>query len=70
MSRHTISLKSRIRYEGRAQIFDRRAKEDAALEKIPDPIWRTVGIVLRTRLREAAKGGASQPPLVPGKSST
>lgn len=63
MSRRIISLKSRIRYEGRVQTFDRRAKEDAALEKIPDPIWRTVGIVLRTRLREVAKdnGGTSQP---------
>jgi hypothetical protein len=61
MSRHIISLKSRIRYEGRAQIFDRRAKEDAALEKIPDPIWRTVGVVLRARMRDAAKGSTPPP---------
>lgn len=61
MSRRTISLKSRIRYERRAQIFDRRAMQDTALEKIPDPIWRTVGIVLRTRMRDAAKGGTPPP---------
>jgi len=54
MSR-TIPLKSRIRYEGRVQTIDRRSKEDAAFEKIPDPIWRIVGVVLRTRLRDAAK---------------
>jgi len=61
MSRSTISLKSRVRYEGRVQTFDRRSKEDAALEKIPDPIWRMVNVVLRTRMRDASKG-ATPPP--------
>jgi len=59
MSRRTIPLTSRVRYESRAQIIDRRAKEDTALEKIPDPIWRIVGVVLRTRMRDAAKGNSS-----------
>ncbi|MDB4793447.1 hypothetical protein OAG63_00265 [Methylacidiphilales bacterium] len=40
------------------QTFDRRAKEDAALEKIPNPIWRTVGVVLRTKMRDIAKDAA------------
>jgi hypothetical protein len=59
MSRRIIPLKSRVRYEGRVQTFDRRAKEDAALEKIPDPIWRTVGLVLRARLGDGAQNNAS-----------
>jgi len=61
MNRRIIPLKSRIRYEGRAQIFDRRSKEDTALEKIPDPIRRIVGVVLRTQLRKAAKDGNKAP---------
>ncbi len=52
MSRLTIPLKSRVRYEGRAQIFDRRAKVGADLEKLPDHVWRTVGQVLRSQFRE------------------
>ena len=49
MSRQTISLKSRVRYEGLAQIFDRRAD----LEELPNPIWYTVGHVLRKKFRKA-----------------
>jgi hypothetical protein len=49
----SIPLKSRVRYEGRAQIFDRRATIGADLEKLPDPIWRTVGLVLRSKLLSA-----------------
>lgn len=60
MSRRIIPLKSRIRYEGRVKTIDRRAKRDAALEQVPDPIWRTVRVVLRTRLNEVAK--AVRPP--------
>ena len=53
MSRHAISLKTRVRYEGRAQTFDRRATIGADLEKLPNPIWRTVGMVLRSKLAQA-----------------
>jgi len=49
MSRHTISLKSRVRYEGRVRTFDRRATRGADLEKIPDPLWYTVSQVLRSK---------------------
>ena len=56
MNKQNLSLKTRVRYEGRAQIFDRRAKIDADMEKIPDPIWHTVGLVLRTQLRRSANG--------------
>ncbi|MCE0482635.1 MAG: hypothetical protein LV479_00170 [Methylacidiphilales bacterium] len=52
MSRTIISLKARIRYEGKAQIIDRRPTKGADLEKLPDPVWRTVGLVLRTKVRE------------------
>jgi hypothetical protein len=55
MNRRAIPLKSRVRYEGRAQTFDRRAKIGADLEKLPNPIWRTVGMVLRANLNEAAQ---------------
>jgi hypothetical protein len=52
MSRHAISLKSRVRYEGRVRTFDRRATKGADLEKIPNPIWHTVGQVLRSKFRK------------------
>jgi hypothetical protein len=51
MSRQTISLKSRVRYEGLAQIFDRRAD----LETLPNPIWYTVGHVLRRNYRKVLR---------------
>ena len=49
MSRHTISLRSRVRYEGRVQVIDRRATKGADLEKLPNPVWHTVGQVLRNK---------------------
>ena len=67
MNRRAISLKTRVRYEGRAQTFDRRAKVGADLEKLPNPIWRTVGLVLRSKLIEVTRTQAAdkkviQPP--------
>jgi len=52
MSRQSIPLKSRVRYEGRVKTFDRRATKGADLEKIPNPIWYTVGQVLRSKFRK------------------
>jgi hypothetical protein len=46
MSRQHISLKSRVRYEGRVHVVDRRAPGDAN-EKIPNPIWRLVNRALQ-----------------------
>ncbi len=51
MNRQTISLKSRVRYEGLAQVFDRRTE----LEKIPNPIWYTVGHVHHKNFRKAIR---------------
>ena len=56
MSRQSISLKSRVRYEGRVKTFDRRATKGADLEKIPNPIWYTVGQVLRSKFRKPILG--------------
>jgi hypothetical protein len=50
MNRRAIPLKFRVRYEGRARTFDRRATIGADLEKLPNPIWRTVGMVLRSKM--------------------
>jgi hypothetical protein len=50
MSRQTISLKSRVRYEGRVRTFDRRGD----LEKLPNPLWRTVSQVLHANFRKPA----------------
>jgi hypothetical protein len=58
MSRRTISLKSRVRYEGKVQIFDRRATQGADLEKLPDPLWHVIGQVLRTKFRKPLLGSA------------
>ena len=49
MSHYPISLKSRVRYEGRVRTFDRRATRGADLEKMPDPVWYTIRQVLRDR---------------------
>jgi hypothetical protein len=62
MNNRTISLKSQVRYDGRAQTIDRRSTVGADLEKIPDPVWRTVGLVLRTQLRKAAQSGNTYKP--------
>ena len=56
MSRHTISLRSRVRYEGRVQIFDRRATKGADLEKLPNPVWYIVGQVLRYKFGKPLLG--------------
>jgi hypothetical protein len=37
--------------------FDRRATVGADLEKLPDPVWRTVGLTLRSKFRELAQSG-------------
>ncbi len=55
MSRQSISLKTRVRYEGRAQIIDRRATKGADLEKLPNPIWYMITKVLRGKLGKAGK---------------
>ena len=57
MSHQSLSLKSRVRYEGLARTVDRRATKGADLEKIPDPIWRIVTLTLRSKLRETKMGG-------------
>jgi hypothetical protein len=68
MSRRTISLKSRVRYEGRAQTFDRRATVGADLEKLPSPLWRTVGHILRSKFRKATTlAEVARKPSVGGK---
>jgi len=56
MSRRTISLKCRVRYEGRVQNFDRRAE----IEKLPDHIWYTVGQVLRQNFHRIVRGKSAR----------
>ena len=58
MNHRAIPLKTRVRYEGRAKTFDRRATIGADLEKLPNPIWRTVGLVLRSKMIESAQAQA------------
>ncbi len=61
MNRRSISLKSRVRYdEGMAQTIDRRAD----FEKLPNPIWFTVGAVLRKNFQQILRGrrGANPTP--------
>ena len=55
MSHHSISLKTRVRYEGRAQIFDRRATKGADLEKLPNPLWYMIGQALHGKYKPAVK---------------
>jgi hypothetical protein len=63
MSRQHISLKSRVRYEGRVKVFDRRAPSDTDLEKPPEPIWRMVNRALRSKFRKvAANRGSGKKP--------
>jgi hypothetical protein len=62
MSRQTISLKCRVRYEGRVRTFDRRPTKGADLEKLPDPLRYTVGRVLRSKFRKPIlANGANKP---------
>jgi hypothetical protein len=56
MSRQTVSLKSRIRYDGRVRTFDRRTD----LEKIPNPLWFTVSQVLRSKFRNPILGDKTE----------
>jgi hypothetical protein len=67
MSRHTISLKTRVRYEGRVRTFDRRATQGADLEKLPDPLWYTVSQVLRSKFRQPLPGKAAAKGANPAK---
>ena len=59
MSRQFISLKTRVRYEGRVRTFDRRAPHDADLEKLPDPLWYKVTQVLRSKFPQPLPGQAA-----------
>jgi len=59
MSRQHISLKSRVRYEGRVQIFDRRAPRDAELEQLPNPLWLRVNQALRAKFTQPASGNGT-----------
>jgi hypothetical protein len=52
MSRLTVSLKTRVRFDGRVTTIDRRATKGADLEKLPNPIWYTIGQVLRSKFRK------------------
>ena len=52
MSYRTTSLKSRVRYEGRAFTSDRRSD----LEVLPDPVWHTAGQVLRQNFHKIVRG--------------
>jgi hypothetical protein len=54
MRPQSISLKSRVRYEGLAHTIDRRPTKGADLEVLPNPIWRTVGLVLRSKFKKSA----------------
>jgi hypothetical protein len=63
MSRQNLSLKSRVRYDGRVRTFDRRATRGADLEKLPNPLWFTVSQVLRSKFRKPILGEtAPEPP--------
>jgi hypothetical protein len=52
---HRLPLRTRVRYEGRAKMFDRRPTQGADLEKLPNPIWYTVGQVLRAKFRKIVR---------------
>lgn len=54
MARQHIPLKARVRYDGSAQIIDRRAVRDTELEKVPDPIYRMVSAALKKFRKQPA----------------
>ena len=61
MSRQSLSLKTRVRYEGLARMIDRRPFQGVDIEKLPDPIWYTIGQVLRSKFRKPVlKGRAAR----------
>jgi hypothetical protein len=62
MSRHAISLKFRVRYEGGVRVVDRRPTKGADLEKLPKPLWYRVGQVLRSKFRKPALGDDTRKP--------
>lgn len=62
MSRQTVSLKSRVRYDGRVRTFDRRATRDADLENLPNPLWHTVSQILRSKFRKTMLGDGVDKP--------
>ncbi len=64
MSRQFISLKTRVRYEGRAQTIDRRATKGADLEKLPNPLWYTIGQSLRSKFRKPVPKAGTKPAAV------
>jgi hypothetical protein len=61
MSRHAISLKSRVRYEGRAQDFDRRASI-GNVDKLPDPMCRMIGMMLRSKFAGVTRSAGTSKP--------
>ncbi len=65
MSRRRISLKSRVRYEGRAQDFDRRPTqgEGSGLEKLPNPVLYMVSQVLRKNFTKVVRNRSSLRPV-------
>jgi hypothetical protein len=65
MSRQSISLKTRVRYEGRAKTYDRRATKGADLEKLPNPMWRMVGTMLRSKFKKTVEAHRQNGSVVP-----
>ncbi len=61
MSRRNISLKSRIRYDGRVRDIDRRSTIGTDLDQPPDPIHHTVGLMLRSRFLKKPFGNSPGP---------
>jgi hypothetical protein len=55
MSRPALSLKTRVRYEGLAQMFDRRPNHGVDLDRLPDPMWYTVGHILRKKFNRVIR---------------
>lgn len=44
-----LPLKARVIYDGRVQIIDRRPDQGLEMEKLPDRIWHTIGMVMSRR---------------------
>ena len=68
MKRPVISLKNRVRYEGKVQTFDRRPTQGADLEKIPNRIWFTISRVLHSNFRKPLLGVRSTSSVFKGRS--
>jgi hypothetical protein len=52
---HRLPLRTRVRYEGRATMIDRRPTQGADLDKFPNKIWYTVSQVLRANFRRITR---------------